>query len=45
MSIELLTKSENSTDLKEILKNIDNVKPNIDIYSLIVEEQMLIASA
>ncbi len=45
MSIELLTKSENSTDLKEILKNIDNVKSNIDIYSLIVEEQMLIASA
>ncbi len=45
MNIELLTNRENTEDLKKIIDNIDNIKSNVDIYELLVEEQVLVASA
>ena len=45
MNIELLTNRENTEDLQKIIDNIDNIKSNVDIYELLVEEQVLVASA
>lgn len=45
MDIELLTNSENTEELKKILDNIDDVKSKVDIYGLIVEERILVASS
>ena len=41
MSIELLTKKDCDFDVKELLKNIDSLTTDKDIYSIIIDEQLV----
>lgn len=41
MSIELLTKTECDLDVKELLENIDSLTADKDIYSIIIDEQLV----
>lgn len=40
MSTELLEKTDISLELKELIENIDKIKSNIDIFSVILEKQL-----
>ena len=41
MSVELLEKNECDVDIKELIKNLDSVKIVKDIYSIIVDKQLV----
>lgn len=45
MSIELLTDNEFNCQIKKLLENMDEIKSEIDIYSILVDEKVLVASA
>lgn len=42
MTTELLEKTEISEELKELIENIDEIKATVDLYSVLVEKQLLI---
>ena len=41
MSIELLTKTECDLDVKELIENIDSLTADKDLYSIIIEKQLV----
>ncbi len=44
MNNELLNLEDFDIEVKQLLDNIENMSPNIDLYSVIIDEKLLLAS-
>ena len=42
MTIEIVNSAEFDIELKNLLDKIDEIKPNTDLYSVLVDEQILV---
>ena len=42
MTIEIVNSTECDIDLKKLLEKIDEIKPDTDLYSVLVDEQILV---
>lgn len=42
MTIEIINSEEFDIDLKNLLDKIDELRPDTDLYSVLVEEQILV---
>ena len=41
MTTIISNNEETSQNLKDLIEKIDNIKPELDLYSVLVEEQLL----
>ena len=44
MNNELLNTHDFDDEIKKLLDNIENIKSNVDLYSTIVDEQLLLVA-
>lgn len=42
MTIEMISAEEFDIDLKKLLERIDEIRPDADLYSVLVDEQVLV---
>lgn len=44
MSNELLNSQDLDLEIKKLLEDIDNISSNVDLYKIILDEQLLVAN-
>ncbi len=44
MSNELLNSQDFDLEIKRLLEDIDNISSNVDLYKIILDEQLLVAN-
>lgn len=44
LSIESLKEQDINVEIKKLIDDLDNISSNIDLYKVIVDEQLLVAS-
>lgn len=44
MNTDLLNSKDLNLELKNLINNVENIKLDIDLYSVIVDEQVLLAN-
>lgn len=43
MTIIIENNNESNINLKDLIEKIDNIKPELDLYSVLIDEQLLTA--
>lgn len=44
LSCESLTTQDINIEIKKLLEDIDNISSNVDLYKIILDEQLLVAN-